>query len=259
MGPGIVTAIFAEARILSRGPIAPGEVLHLPEGALMLLSGMGADRARLAARFLLEKKAAALVSWGSAGGLLPGLSAGSLILPERIIASDQSVYRVDPIWHERLSSQLKGYLDLHKGALAESPVVLATCGAKSILFGRTGAIAVDMESASIALVAKEAGIPFAAIRAVTDAAEMNIPRSALSSIDEFGRVRLSRLLLGLVRRPVELRGLVRLGRNFQAARATLTTVARHAGSNLLFPWIGEETVFRQRTLTEPAAQKGKKP
>ena len=96
-------------------------------------------------------------------------------------------------------------------------------------------MAVDMESASIALAAKEAGVPFMVIRAIMDGVEMVIPRSVLNSFDKFGRVQPARLFSSLVRHPAELMALVRLCRNFQIARATLTTVVRQAGSNMLCP------------------------
>ena len=134
MRPGIVTAMAAEASILAKVPIPAGELICLPEGGMILLSGVGANRARSAARTLLEKGATALVSWGFAGGLFPGVSAGSLILPERIIASDQSVYHVDPVWHERLCSRLETYVGLHRGTLAESAAVLANCAEKTAFF-----------------------------------------------------------------------------------------------------------------------------
>lgn len=227
--------MVAEARILAKEPIAAGELTPIPEGAMLLLSGMGADRARRAARTLLENGATALVSWGFAGGLLPGLSPGSLILPERILAVDRSIYYVDPVWHEFLGNRLKPHVSLHRGTLAESTVVLDSRAEKIALFQRTGATAVDMESASIALVAKAAGVPFMAIRAITDGPEMAIPQSILNSIDEFGRACLFKLFPYLTKRPAELMALVRLRRNFQAARATLTRVVRQAGSNFLCP------------------------
>jgi len=241
---GIIAAIAAEARILAKVPIPAGELMCLPEGSMVLLSGIGASRARSAARTLLEKGATALVSWGFAGGLLPGVSTGSLILPERIVALDQSVYYVNPLWHELLCSRLETYVGLHRGTLAESAAVLANCAEKTAFFHRTGAMAVDMESASIASAAKEAGVPFMVIRAIMDGVEMVIPRSALNSIDEFGRVHTLRLLSCLVRRPAELMALVRLGRNFQAARTTLTTVVRQAGSNMLCPRNGKNAACR---------------
>lgn len=235
MRPGIVAAMAAEARILAKGPIAAGEWIHLPEGAMLLLSGIGAKRARLAAQTLLENGATALISWGFAGGLDPSLSPGSLILPESILAKDQSPYCVDLTWRESLCDRLKPRVDLHGGVLAESPVVLASYDEKIALFQRTGARAVDMESASIALVAKEAGVPFLVIRAISDAAKVGIPWSALNSFDKFGRVHFSKLLPCLARRPLDLLALVRLGRNHRAARAALAAVALYARSNLLCP------------------------
>lgn len=223
----------AEARILVKGKVTPGALIHLPEGAMMVLSGIGARRARSAARTLTEKGATGLVSWGVAGALVSAFSPGALILPETIIAADGSVYPVDPTWHERLCSKLKGHVALDKGPLAESAAVLSRTE-KETLYRRTGAVAVDMESASIALVAQEARIPFVAIRSITDTVEMDIPRIVLSSTDEFGRVQLSKLISGTLRRPGELLALVRLSRNFRAAKAMLAAVARHAGENFTY-------------------------
>ncbi|MBW2148098.1 MAG: purine phosphorylase [Deltaproteobacteria bacterium] len=237
---GIVAAMTAEARILAKRPMEAGEVIHLPEGAMMQLSGIGARRACSAARNLLEKGATALLSWGSAGGLISGLSPGSLVLPKTIIAADQSVYPIDATWHELLTSRLKAHVDFHKGPLAESTIILTGCVEKTTLFRRTGATAADMESAAVAVVAQEAGVPFMAVRAITDPVEMAIPHSAITAIDEFGRLRPSKLLKGLARHPLELFPLVRLGRYFHAAKTTLATVARLAGSNLLFPYQAED-------------------
>ena len=235
MPPGIVAALLSEARILTKGPLAPGALTALPEGAMLFISGIGPDRGRLAAQTLLAKGATALVSWGCAGALLPGLSPGNLILPERILAADQSVYPADPSWHARVSSRLKGYVDPHGGMLAESTMALTSLPEKVTLLRRTGAVAVDMESASIARVAKEERIPFVAIRAITDGPEMDIPRSALDSIDEYGRIRARKLLSNMARHPLEFLALIRMGRNFRAAEATLAKVFLHVGYYLLCP------------------------
>ncbi len=184
---GIVVATTAEARSLTKHPLASG-------GALLQISGIGAKRAHLAARTLLEKGATSLLSWGSAGGLIPGLSPGSLVLPKNIIAADGSVYSVDATWHESLCTQLKGKVNLHEGSLAESMTVVTSPEEKATLFQQTGAIAVDMESAAVAAEAQKARVPFMAIRAVADPVGMTLPRSALTALDEFGRLRPLKLL-----------------------------------------------------------------
>ncbi len=225
---GIVTATTAEARSLARHPLASGNVF-------LRISGVGAKRASSAAKALLEQGATSLLSWGSAGGLIPGLSPGSVVLPKVIVAVDGSVYSVNAAWHGHLCSQLKGKVDLHEGGLAESRTVVASPAEKSTLFRQTGAIAVDMESAALAAVAHEAGVPFIAIRAVVDPVGLTISRSALVALDEFGELRPLRLLKTFARHPIELPSLIRLGRDFRAAQITLAAVAALAGNHFLVP------------------------
>jgi len=225
---GIVVATTAEAQSFTKHPMVSG-------GALLQISGIGAKRAHLAARTLLEKGATSLLSWGSAGGLIPGLSPGSLVLPKNIIAVDGSVYPVDAAWRESLCAQLKGKVNLHEGLLAESITVVTRPAEKATLFQQTGAIAVDMESAAVAAEARRAEVPFMAIRAVADPVNITLPQCAIASLGEFGKLRPLRLLKALAKNPVELFALVRLGRNFHAAQSTLSIVARLAGSKLSVP------------------------
>ena len=230
---GIVVAVTAEARSLSKQSVPKGELIRLPDGALLAVSGIGPRRAAVASKNLLEKGATGLLSWGSAGGLSPIVSPGSLILPRVIIASDQSRYHVDDVWHGSLCDRLKRHVSLHTDSMVESTTVVCTPSEKSILFRRTGAIGVDMESAAVGAVAQEAGVPFMVVRAVADPADTAIPRSTFNAFDEFGRVISLRLIEGLVRHPTELFALFRVGRNYRAAQKTLAAVVRLAGNNLL--------------------------
>lgn len=232
---GIVIAMTAEARSLVRKPIVTGELIHLPEGILVQVSGIGPRRAGGAAKNLLEHGATALLSWGSAGGLVPTLSSGSLVLPSSVVGADQSSYSADPTWHRHLFNRVKGYVDLHQGPLAESVVVLKSSAEKRVLFERTGAMAVDMESGAVAKVAQDAHAPFMAIRAIADSADMAIPQSSVGAIDEFGELNLLRLLKQLIRHPFELFAMIRLGWNFRAAQVTLAKVAQLTGTHLLIP------------------------
>jgi adenosylhomocysteine nucleosidase len=225
----------AEARSLVKEPTATDELIHLAEGILVKLSGIGPRRAGEAAKNLLENGATALLSWGCAGALVPTLSPGSLVLPSSVIDADQFSYSSDPTWHGRLLNRLKGCVDLYQGPLAESGAVLRSSAEKRNLFERTGAMAVDMESGAVARVAQGAHAPFMAVRAIADSADMAIPQSSVGAIDEFGELNLFRLLKELIRHPFELFTMIRLGWNFRAAQVTLEKVARLAGTNLLLP------------------------
>ncbi len=224
-----------EALSLTRQVIAKGQSFRDPEGVRVHISGVGEQRARLAGRKLIESGAKALVSWGSAGGLTSQVSPGSLILPHRIVSADGFIYEVDSIWHERLFRRLAGHIDLHTGLLAESKAVLTSPSEKRALFDSTGAIAVDMESAAVVAVAHQAGVPFVAIRAIADRADLTVPQSVLRSLDEFGRLRPLSFLRELFVRPNDLFLLIRLARDFRTAQASLVAVAGLAGSDLLAP------------------------
>jgi len=230
---GIIVGVPYEARSLAKYSILNDEPVRLREGVTLGVSGVGPRRAGLASRRLLEKGATALLSWGSAGGLSPKLSPGSLILPKIIVASDRSVYHADPSWHKDLCDRLRGQVEFHTGPLAESATVVQTSAEKAILFQQTGAIGVDMESAAVAAVAQEARVPFVAVRVVADSADIPVPSSALNACDEFGRLNFLKLIWGVAGRPKELFSLIRLARDYRAAQRTLTLVARLIESDLL--------------------------
>jgi len=232
---GIIVGVPFEARSLAKYPTMNDELVRLREGVTLGVSGVGPRRASRTSRRLLEKGATALLSWGSAGGLSPKLSPGSLILPKIIIASDRSVYHADPSWHKDLCGRLEGQVEFYTGSLAESAAVLRTPGEKAILFQQTGAIGVDMESAAVAAAAQEAGVPFMAVRVVADSTDLTLPRCALNAYDEFGRLNFLKLIRGVAERPKELLPLIRLGRDYRAAQRTLALVARLIESDLLLP------------------------
>lgn len=228
-GPGIVVAMVSEAKTLTKAPWAPGELIHLPGGGILNIAGIGARRAEGAARALLASGVTGLVSWGTAGGLVTGLSPGSLVLPVSILRLDRSLYEVDQTWHDRLSTQLEGSVDLHGGILGESSKVLMTSQDKESFSSRTGAVAVDMESGAIAAVASDAKIPFIAIRAISDAFDSVLPFTALKSFDKFGRLDKGRLMRGLARHPQDLTRWLRMMWELRSARKTLARVAPFLG------------------------------
>lgn len=229
---GIVAAMADEARILSGETVDPQREILIRGDALLRLSGMGPEKARSASRRLIDQGVAALASWGIAGGLDPALTAGCLIIPRNVIAADSSIYHTDTAWRERLSGRIAARFPVNDGSLAECDSIIAERPEKLRIRARTGAAGIDMESAAIAREAVDAGIPFLAVRAVADTLETSVPLSALESVDEFGRVRLSRLMLRLVGRPGEIAGLLRMGKNYRAALKALQAAAALEGNVL---------------------------
>jgi adenosylhomocysteine nucleosidase len=87
---------------------------------------------------------------------------------------------------------------LRFGAIHTADQLAATREQKADLFGQTGALAVDMETAIVRRAAAGVGVPVIAVRAITDTAAHEIDPAMLGLLDDAGRVRgleLMRLLL----------------------------------------------------------------
>jgi adenosylhomocysteine nucleosidase len=205
--PGIVAALEMESRWI-RTPVHPVEV-----------SGVGAGRAEAAAHRLLDRGVSALVSWGVAGGLDPGLSPGTVVLPDAVIGLDGTPAEVDTAWRDRLLSRIRHQVDTSTLSVVHASEPVASPLEKADLRRRTWAGAVDMESSAVAAVAIEAGVPFIIVRVVVDSADVRLPRAALQMCDRRGRLKRS-AVLRLIVMPGEWLGMMKLGRaNGAAARS----------------------------------------
>jgi adenosylhomocysteine nucleosidase len=207
---------------------------------LVAFSGGSAERARSEAKRLLGAGAAALVSFGLAGGLAPGLHVGDLLLPEIVRGDGLNSWSVDPVWRERVHARLaEGGLQIKGGAIAGSDRILATAADKRTLFESASALAVDMESHAVAAVATEAGIPFLVLRALADPFDQAVPQVAREALRPDGRIRIRATFGGLLRQPGELIALARLARQSALALAALRRGAHLAGPQLSFSSFAE--------------------
>jgi adenosylhomocysteine nucleosidase len=221
---GVVAALAAEARAL--GPTQPkGEGLAvLADGNLVAVSGMGPKAARSAAERLIDAGATSLISWGLAGGLDPDLEAGAVCVPREVIAADGSRLCTTRSWQESLSSSVAAGRRVGSDALLTAEHALETPADKSAAHRATGACAVDMESSAVAQVAEAHGVPFIAVRVIVDTARDGIPQ-AVAGASRAGKLRMGRLVLGLIRSPLEIASLLRLARRYRAALRSLRAVA----------------------------------
>jgi adenosylhomocysteine nucleosidase len=219
----VVTGLRMEARCLR------GLALRVA------FSGASAERARSEAARLVAEGAAALVSFGLAGGVAPELRAGDLLLPESVHDGGLAARSVDPVWRERVCARLAaGGIEAKSGALVGSERIVASASEKRALFEATGAQAVDMESHAVAAVAIAAGLPFLVLRAVADPHDRIVPQVAREALRPDGRVRIRATLGGLIRQPRELMALWRLARQSARGLASLRRAAALAGPGLGF-------------------------
>jgi adenosylhomocysteine nucleosidase len=232
---GVVTALAAEARafypLMRRSRNRPGDELSvLNDGTLLAVSGIGCCAAGAAARALAAAPVSALMTFGLAGGLDPKLPAGSLILPKHVASNDGDRFAACHSWRARLADALgssraaaEGMVSVD-GVLLSSAVALETPADKAAVFRDTGAVAVDMESATVARIAAAHRLPFIAIRVIVDTASDAIPQAATAA-SRTGRVQIGRLLAGLLLAPNEVAALIRLTRCYRAAMRSLRIIA----------------------------------
>jgi adenosylhomocysteine nucleosidase len=221
---GVVAALELEARTLGLPVRHSAGLSEIGDGTLVAVSGIGTAAAAAAARALVEAGAAALVSWGMAGGLDPALRAGTVCIPRLVVSHEGAKFATDPDWRELVSAAIGVRRPVVEGALLTSRRAIADITGKAAAFRDTGAVAVDMESAAIAEVAADRRVPFFAIRVVVDTAADFLP-DAVVAASGAGSLRISRLLLELLRAPSDIAGVIRLGARYRTARGALRAVA----------------------------------
>lgn len=230
---GIIAALPAETHCLAgqyglkNGTLkaAMSSPQQLADHVWLMISGIGKAAAEQAALDLIEHGVNALLSWGCAGALSHQLQPGDLLLPRHIQAAGSDVFPTDPAWHARLCGGLSDSDSACTDALFSSDVIISEPAQKQSLHQMSKAVAVDMESAAIAMAAQQAQIPFMAIRAIVDDARTTIPVCINSAMDQYGNINPARMLRLLLMHPSAWPQLMRLGRQFKAARSTLFRVA----------------------------------
>ncbi|WP_109124501.1 purine and other phosphorylase-like protein, family 1 [Dyella sp. C11] len=206
----------------------------LEAGSQLWLSGMGQDAARQGALSLIASGAVALASFGVAGGLAPGLRSGTLFCPSCVLDERGHDYAPDGAWRASLMHRIQAAKlpFVTEGSLLSLPHPLLDVGAKAAMRERHQSLAVDMESAAIASVAMEHGVPFIVLRAIVDERDDEVPAALQAGVDAWGRPLAGAMLLALLRRPSLLAQLPGLAVRMGKATRALHAAARAAGTEL---------------------------
>jgi adenosylhomocysteine nucleosidase len=167
-----------------------------------------------------------LISLGVAGGLLPNLSAGTCVVGSEILWGTEHLM-TDPNWSQRL---LHAIPDSIYGKIVGVTAPIVYAEGKHRLYVTTRAVAVDMESHVVASAAAANGLPFVAVRVITDPAEHPLPQVALAAMRPNGTINFAKLALSLMKDPRDLWSLVQTAQDAFAARAKLRHVCTAFGS-----------------------------
>lgn len=240
---GVVAALRSEARSLAA---RRDYVVAAGQSALMVqTSGIGCERAARAAHELVRAGARSLLCWGVAGALDPSLRCGDILLASEVICDAPLTLQLESMravvlpararlrtcatWLEQLEAGLIRQGPVVRGAILTATELVCEVPLKARLFRETAAVAVDMESAAVGVVARLHGVPFMALRVIVDTAADELPRVLRRAISRNPSDRLGWLSwLRPVGTPTAWPGLLRLGRRYRVARGVLRHCARHA-------------------------------
>ena len=191
---------------------------------------VGVDPARLAVVLEreLEHDAFAVMSFGIAGGLAPGLAAGTCVIARGVVGVD-GYRRCDERWTKAMATRFPRAI---VADVAGSDAVIADRSEKQALHRATRAVAVDTESHVASRIALAYGLPFAAFRVVADPVERSLPPAVGGALAVNGDVKIGELMRALVRAPSQWPLVARTALDAGAAFSALLSGRRRLGARL---------------------------
>lgn len=204
---------------------------HRGREIILATTGMGRQRAEAAAKLVLDRyPITALISFGYAGALTDELVIGDVVLGSPWSAmqgNGQDVAKLEPLVLDentlalavRALENVSGITARVAGGVTV-PSLICEPKERTAVGKAFDAQIVDMESYWIAKVASERGIPFVAIRAISDTRrEKLLPFTQMMTVD--GRWKWKETARYFVRRPQGLMTLLRMAARIQRARRNL--------------------------------------
>lgn len=217
------------ARRLQAGEWPAWEFSTPPGKGVAVLSGMGeAQTARAAAWLLGYCRPQMLISLGFGGGVTPELFPGALVLGESFWRFDQDQGTLTALpapecpWplKETLHRFQAAGLPAFPGCLVTTPGIMQK-GALGGLLASLPCPVLDLETGAAVVAAQREGIPFLALRAITDAAGEEIPDFLVQACRDDRPPTLKMALAWLTADPRRLPVLLRLWRRSRLAARNL--------------------------------------
>ena len=167
----------------------------------------------------------AIISTGFAGALEPHIESGTLLFPEGVKKTDNSTCDVDSVLQQIAGSNWRA--PVASGYLLHTDSLLATTDQKQRAYTYSQCVACDMESATLATIAKQAGRPFACLRVVLDPANTTIPDPIVSLTEAQTQPSAAEFLKAVLRYPRQIPATAAfLWHTFKASRALSRSVTK---------------------------------
>ena len=205
---------------------------------IVVQTGMGAENTEAALKYVVKDYIPdLLLSVGFGGALYDRASAGDIICGGRVFLIPENIPEGSAPDRVKLDSEeipnaaaivsrLSGRIQIHEGCILTLERHMDKPALRKILPGDLPFPVCDMETYFLARLSKEMGLPFLALRAITDRAHEEIPVELLRVTDESGKYRLSLAIRLILRRPQIIKHIFRIGMNARIASINLSHAVR---------------------------------
>jgi adenosylhomocysteine nucleosidase len=182
----------------------------------LVVTGMGSENARRACDIVMTNAYSICIAAGFAGALKAEHKIGAILAAQAV----QQIGKTKTVQSSRRlvqAARTDGAFLSNMFLTSDSVVRTAEEKAKLAPF----ADAVDMESFAVLSAADEHKISAVAIRVISDTSERDIPVLLDTMVDDMGRVKVGGVVRSIVRHPIQLPALIRLGRDSKTAAEAL--------------------------------------
>lgn len=223
-----VAALLGAGTVTRMGKLKAKRFAFGTNNIQLVESGMGFDNAARAAETAIKEAAPdLLISAGFCGGIAAELQVGDVVVANQMVIVSRDSFEVVPADTPAAAlsfaaRQFACGVRIFSGTFCSTAVITSKTILSGMLSGKYPCPVVEMESAAIALVAAESGIPLIGLRSVSDPAGEELGFSLDEFCDAGMRIRPGRVLLTVLRKPHIIPQLIRLAGNSRVAARSLT-------------------------------------
>jgi nucleoside phosphorylase len=226
---------FKPIKNLRRHPFSTFLTKYLNSEIILVHTGMGTRNAETALKYILKEYSPDFIlSIGFGGALYDGALIGDLVWASRVILVSEDVLKGSPLASYNMESyllevpdareifsRLSGKVSMHEGCILTCERYIKKSEIKKHLSKDLSFPVCDMETFFLAKLSIEQGLPFFAVRSITDRADEEIPPEFFGVTDESGRYRLFRALSLILSKPGLIKDVIRTGRSSSIASNNL--------------------------------------
>jgi adenosylhomocysteine nucleosidase len=187
---------------------------------VLVEAGMGMLNAGWAATALAAEQPDLMISAGFGGAVLPGLKVGDAVAAEQLLQWGGVEFEEVAVGFYGRNAAADA-LSLPRGAFITCDIIQDKRSLASLLPQGAANPVVEMESAAVARVAVAHAIPFLGLRTISDPWDEELDFSIDEFCDDTKRIRPTKVLATILRRPRIIPQLIRLARNSRVAAAGL--------------------------------------